>query len=613
MPEADSAALLRRLHQLSVPPPEQLASDPRAGRSGASLTATQMLAMACFPFLAPKDEPALLPLLLSFSRMLRCWLAPLVCAPLLVVGVYYRSSLALLLSLASFINMCCDWQVRRTLWHPGPVKPGLYAADSARNRRLRAILESKGWTTARGCLGSGTPSLTPWLWNGDLLTLFPFLTYSLPQGVSYERVWFHAPAMGDGGGATYAGSKGASPESNDDNLESSVERELDERLAVLARVAGVSPSSTPVRRAAAQQRQASRSSKRQTAASPKASLTDDERPPECCALDWAFPTEGGFNPRRPVAVILHGLNGGSAEPLVMDFVHHATERLGWTCAVMIARGLAGVGNPSGVPFNGARTSDFAAALDLVRAAVPSDTPLVGVGYSMGAIVLAHYTAVAGAACPLACAICLSGSPDVRHGTMPHAQRLWQPALAHELKRTLLRLPCLHDGSGVRPVDTEHDLSSDCPHVTAFDEAVVVPHFGFDSLMGETGYYAAMSLVRHGQEANVSVPLLLVHACDDPIIDSRSYASVICSSNPNIWTRMTRHGGHVGWCEGWWPQPSRWSFMCRQVEEFADAVLADAYEQRPRQGRPVKGSQSDDGVTLKPPLQRPRRSPSRRQA
>ena len=302
-------------------------------------SATQLLALAFFPFLAPPDEPAIQPLLFSFVRMLRCWLSPYVCPIAFAIGLWHSSALAMLLSALAFINMCCDWQVRRTLWHHGPVKPGLYAAPSARNRRLLAILERSGWTSDSTGLGRGAPiPLTPWLWNGDLHTIFPFLVYpTVSSGITYERIWFHAPAMGDGAGSGYSVRTGTA-----------------QRVAV----------------------------------------DDSERPPECCALDWAFP-EGGFNERRPVAVVLHGLNGGSAEPLVMDFVHHATERLGWTCVVMIARGLAGVGNTSGVPFNGARTSDLAAALDVIRGAVPGSTPLVGVGYSMGAIVLAHYVGVAG--------------------------------------------------------------------------------------------------------------------------------------------------------------------------------------------------------------------------
>jgi predicted alpha/beta-fold hydrolase len=289
---------------------------------------------------------------------------------------------------------------------------------------------------------------------------------------------------------------------------------------------------------------------------------------------------------------------------------------------MIARGLSGAGNTSGVPFNGARTSDLSAALTVIRAAAPPSTPLVGVGYSMGAIVLTHYCGVAGADNPLSCAIAISGSPDVVHASIPHAQRLWQPALAHELKRTFLRLPCLRDGSGVAPVDAEYVLSHRCPNITEFDGAVVVPHFGFDSLFGErNGYYRTMSLVHGDQASRVSMPLLLVHACDDPIVDSRSYHSVIeggaQAANPNIWTRMTRHGGHVGWCEGWWPTPNRWSFMCRQVEEFADAVLADDYQQREGGGGGGGGgggaSQPSSAAASSATRRRPQRSPSRRAA
>ena len=64
----------------------------------------------------------------------------------------------------------------------------------------------------------------------------------------------------------------------------------------------------------------------------------------------------------------------------------------------------------GVPFHGARTSDVAALVALVAAAAPG-VPLVGVGYSMGAIVLANYLGVAGAGCPLRAAVAVSGCFD----------------------------------------------------------------------------------------------------------------------------------------------------------------------------------------------------------
>ena len=61
---------------------------------------------------------------------------------------------------------------------------------------------------------------------------------------------------------------------------------------------------------------------------------------ELLALDWSFP-HAGHDPSAPVALVLHGLNGGSAESYVLDFVHVATYEWGWTCVVMNARGLGG--------------------------------------------------------------------------------------------------------------------------------------------------------------------------------------------------------------------------------------------------------------------------------
>ncbi len=61
-------------------------------------------------------------------------------------------------------------------------------------------------------------------------------------------------------------------------------------------------------------------------------------------LEWIVTLAStlGFNPEKPVLVLLHGLNGGSTEGYVMDCVE-AAQKEGWTVAVFIARGayLAG--------------------------------------------------------------------------------------------------------------------------------------------------------------------------------------------------------------------------------------------------------------------------------
>lgn len=61
---------------------------------------------------------------------------------------------------------------------------------------------------------------------------------------------------------------------------------------------------------------------------------------EANALDIFFPENGIHRQDMPVYLILHGLNGGSDEDYIRDFIYRRRQA-GSTCIVMIARGLMG--------------------------------------------------------------------------------------------------------------------------------------------------------------------------------------------------------------------------------------------------------------------------------
>lgn len=64
--------------------------------------------------------------------------------------------------------------------------------------------------------------------------------------------------------------------------------------------------------------------------------------------------------------------------------------------------------------------------------------LIGVGYSMGAIILSNYVASYGVDCALDAAISISGGLDMRfQENFGRAQRLWQPMLAETLRTDFL--------------------------------------------------------------------------------------------------------------------------------------------------------------------------------
>lgn len=69
------------------------------------------------------------------------------------------------------------------------------------------------------------------------------------------------------------------------------------------------------------------------------------------------------------------------------------------------------------------------AATTLRRAVSEEQVIVGVGYSMGAIILNNYVSSYGAEVPLDGAIALSGGLDMRYQEdFVRAQRLWQPML-----------------------------------------------------------------------------------------------------------------------------------------------------------------------------------------
>lgn len=294
---------------------------------------------------------------------------------------------------------------------------------------------------------------------------------------------------------------------------------------------------------------------------------ESTRKREVLAHDWAFP-ESGHDPTKPLAIVLHGLNGGSAEPLVMDFVASATAS-GWTCVVLNARGLGGTELTAGYPFHGARTSDLGSLVALVAKAAPG-VELVGVGYSMGAIILANYLGVSGANCKLSAAVAISGCMDAVANKGGYSSRSLEPFLTYELKQNFCTGPrskVLADAG----VDLFAAIGPSVSCIMEFDAATVVPFNGFSDI---DDYYRHMTLGHLGKEQRVAVPLLHLHACDDPIIDCDTFAPYVSGcdhTSPNLYYLITRCGGHVGWCEGWMPWRKRWSFQNRAVLEFVEAV------------------------------------------
>mgnify|MGYP003873182169 CR=1 FL=1 len=125
-----------------------------------------------------------------------------------------------------------------------------------------------------------------------------------------------------------------------------------------------------------------------------------------------------------------------------------------------------------------------------------------------------------------------------------------------------------------------------------DRWVAVAYHGFDTL---EDYYAAMSALGDisqddyfkntsmvfGKIHNISIPLCIMHALDDPISTWRTVSSnegfmqptnLIRTGQGNLMLLFTKKGGHVGWPLGWLSHRRQWEFMSEAAAHFADAVM-----------------------------------------
>jgi predicted alpha/beta-fold hydrolase len=327
--------------------------------------------------------------------------------------------------------------------------------------------------------------------------------------------------------------------------------------------------------------------------------------PEAVAIDIAFPPHGIHSTVKPVYLILHGLNGGSHEEYVREFVVRRT-REGHTCIVMIARGLMDTPVFGWNVFHGARITDVDVVAKAIRKGLDDNQMLAGVGYSMGAIILSNYVARSGRQCHLDCAMAISGGLDMRENlNFRRSMRLWQPMLAQTLKEDFIMKK--FDGRFRQRLTQEQHLAlMRASSVSEVDVHAIVTYNGFRSLlhyytemsaMGDTCAFQAQHSVSEkttgtkksntttriddgkscdvGRIGNVSIPFCVMHALDDPLTTWRTMGhdpqKLVETGSGHIMMFLTKSGGHVGWPLGLNPASSGWKFMNDAVSGFVNSV------------------------------------------
>lgn len=278
-------------------------------------------------------------------------------------------------------------------------------------------------------------------------------------------------------------------------------------------------------------------------------------------------------------IVLPGITGHSKSGYLVHMVHGAYKH-GWRVVVLVYPGTD-LSKVKTARFIRSHTpSDLETTIAHVKGRYPK-APIYGVGYSMGAALLTKYLAHTGPKSKIKAAVSCSNPFDVLHSfktvTKGLVNKLYNIHFLAALKKMYRQNETVFCEAfpHISPQEVAKIAS-----VEEYDSKITMRHFGFDNLKE---YYVSLGCKE--SVGDVSVPMLVGHARDDPIVPMDALPLSALKENKNIITMITSMGGHTGWLQGLNPMgPSwfddvalEWIFnveQMRQSGELADLMRAD---------------------------------------
>ena len=277
-------------------------------------------------------------------------------------------------------------------------------------------------------------------------------------------------------------------------------------------------------------------------------------------LDLDFGPDPG--PDRPLVVILHGLEGSSRRKYVSLLLRE-----------LLAHGVAGValnfracsGEPNRLPrfYHSGDTGDLRFVLDHLGRRFPGRA-LGAAGVSLGGNVILRYLGEEGKSAPLAVAATISVPFDLAGC----AERLSRGFGGLVYGRYFLRSlkSKVHDKRQLLESELDVERVLQARTLIEYDDALTAPLHGFRDAQD---YYARADARR--SLADIRVPVLLLHAADDPFLSPGALPEAVVEGNPSLTKAFTRRGGHLGFVEGGGPRTARF-WAERQAARFLAAEL-----------------------------------------
>lgn len=260
----------------------------------------------------------------------------------------------------------------------------------------------------------------------------------------------------------------------------------------------------------------------------------------------------------PVIVIVHGLEGSSDSNYARGIADKAWSH-GFHSVRMNQRNCGGTERLTPTLYNSGLSGDYRAVL--LELIAEGFERIFFAGYSMGGNLVTKMAGELGPSGPkqlrgvgVVCpALDLSACADAleeKHNYL--YQWHFVRGLMERYGRKCELFPETYKRDGFGPIRT----------IREFDDAITAPHFGFKD--AEEYYQCASAKMVIG---NVSVPLLLITAQDDPFVPYVSFLAARVEQNPCVRFIAPEHGGHCGFVSKWSGPERFWAEQ--RIVEFVE--------------------------------------------
>ncbi len=243
----------------------------------------------------------------------------------------------------------------------------------------------------------------------------------------------------------------------------------------------------------------------------------------------------------PVIVVVHGLEGSSESNYVRGIADKAWAR-GFHAVRMNQRNCGGTEQLTPTLYNSGLSGDYRAVL--LELIAEGFEQIYFAGYSMGGNLVSKMAGEWGAAPPKelrgVCAVCpsmdLSACADALEETENYLyQRHFVKGLMARYRRKAELFPERYSKNGFGPIRT----------VREFDDEITAPHFGYRDAEDYYQHAGAKRVI-----GEVSVPMLLITAKDDPFVPYEALVRSGAGKNSSVKFVTPEHGGHCGFISRW---------------------------------------------------------------